>query len=112
MPSTNYEYKIRTNCGEGYTEFSPTATFTTLPLKMGSQEIQVEIYPNPTDGKISIELSENTESVITFYDITGRQLNVISDENSNQYTILNYQGLVIIKIACDANVITKQVIVQ
>ena len=112
VPSTNYEYKIRTNCGEGYTEFSPTATFTTLPLKMGSQEIQVEIYPNPTDGKISIELSENTESVITFYDITGRQLNVISDENSNQYTILNYQGLVIIKIACDANVITKQVIVQ
>ncbi len=111
-PSSNYEYKVRTNCGEGYTEFSSTATFTTLPLRAGETETIVDIYPNPSDGNVIIKFNSPSTSEITFYDISGRQLNVEFNLDADKYSILNYKGLVIVKIASAENVITKQLIVQ
>ncbi|MFI5172833.1 MAG: T9SS type A sorting domain-containing protein, partial [Chitinophagales bacterium] len=61
-PATNYQYKVRTKCSDAsFGEFSALQNFTTLPLREGEidNEIEINIYPNPADNFITISLGSS-----------------------------------------------------
>jgi len=77
LSNTNYEYKVKTNCGaSGSSGFSPLLAFTTLPLKLmeGNEKETITIYPNPNSGKFIIMTNDLTdgEVFVSIMDIQGR----------------------------------------
>ena len=114
-PNTMYEYKIRTDCGEGYTDFSSVETFTTLPLRENLYSESISIFPNPSTGKFTILFPElNNGFKIEIYDITGSLLfeNMQLQNNQIQITVENYTGILMVRISDGGQTITKQIIIQ
>ncbi len=116
-PNTIYEYKIRTDCGEGYTAFSPISTFTTLPLRINTvTDASVVVFPNPSDGNITLQYPDNLSNVlIQLYDIKG---NLIAEKNTGttnaeyKFTIENYTGIVFIRISDETSTVIKKIVMQ
>ncbi len=76
MPSTTYEWKVRSNCEVESSGFSSIETFTTFPLREEKIELNdlINIYPNPTKGKINIVFDNQIENIVlvTILDISGK----------------------------------------
>ena len=115
-PNTTYEYKIRTDCGEGYTDFSSLETFTTLPLRENNlHSASIAIFPNPSKGEFTILFPElNNGFKIEIYDVTGNLLfeNMQLQNNQIQISVENYTGILMVRISDGEQTITKQIIIQ
>ena len=80
IAATTYEYKVKTNCGAfGSSGFSPLQTFTTLPLKLPSEDNAslITIYPNPNTGKFIVvtDADMDGEVYVSIMDIQGKLCN-------------------------------------
>ena len=104
-------YRIVTVCQHGESESSESVTATTSSIDENS--ISLNIYPNPTDGKFTIECSEMI--TIEVFDMVGQLVEKI-DVNANSRSIDASSwtnGVYTIRIATsDANIIVKQLIKQ
>ncbi|MBR3947240.1 MAG: choice-of-anchor J domain-containing protein [Bacteroidales bacterium] len=104
-------YRIVTVCQHGESESSESVTATTSSIDENS--ISLNIYPNPTDGKFTIECSEMI--TIEVFDMVGQLVEKI-DVNANSTSIDASSwtnGVYTIRIATsDANIIVKQLIKQ
>ncbi|MBC8172497.1 MAG: T9SS type A sorting domain-containing protein [Chitinophagales bacterium] len=109
-PETTYEYKVRTKCSDTeFGEFSSLDNFTTLPLRTGviSEELNVEIYPNPVLEEFTIEINSNNlqaEKIrISISNILGEEVlnktfEMISGKLSEKIILNQPAGVYIIKI--------------
>lgn len=91
-----YEWQIRTSCGNAVSGWSLLSTFTTNIVKTNDEEptdvlavsSDVNIFPNPTHDELNIEFSvtEYTQTIIKVVDMSGRtvkqvQLNAEAGKN-------------------------------
>jgi hypothetical protein len=82
LPSTEYEWKIRTKCVSNpkvYSAYSAVQHFTTKALKEGSEEgappaAALSAFPNPfsDEATIRIAVSENSDAELALYDMQGK----------------------------------------
>jgi hypothetical protein len=83
-PNTNYEFQVRTNCGNSASPYSASELFTTAGSK-GTTAVVTEtgngisLYPNPTNDVINIDLSveEFTSTTIKVMDMSGRVVKTV-----------------------------------
>jgi hypothetical protein len=77
LGSTNYEYKVRTNCSFGNSVFTAVETFSTPAPKTGNMNdqrtIQVDLYPNPASSYIFVnyEMEADENAMIRVRDVLG-----------------------------------------
>ena len=78
-PGKTYEYQLRTHCLNGYTsDWTPLATFKTLPAKYFEEENAVAsvLYPNPASDILNLYVEADEAQSLTFsvYDVSGKEL--------------------------------------
>lgn len=79
VAGSNYQYRVRTQCAEGWKAFTAMSSFNTLALKEGVEEEgaqpTLEIYPNPADEYITISSDiEINHAEIEMFDMAGRSV--------------------------------------
>ncbi len=128
IPNTSYQYKIKTVCGAETSPFSSLFNFTTLPLKAGEVNLNLEIYPNPGSDQITVfsppsavlspQSSIGNASII-ITDISGKiiyQNEVTFPETiidvSNYASGIYFVKVIPIAIGIDGNAITEKIIVE
>ncbi|REE25152.1 putative secreted protein (Por secretion system target) [Winogradskyella pacifica] len=83
-------------------------------LGVGDRNIlnAIKVYPNPTDGQVSIMLPSTNEVKITVYDLNGRLL--LSKVNTSDNFIINLEqyeaGVYVLKIKIDENETIKRIV--
>jgi len=58
---TDYEWKIRTRCADGFSAFSAIQTFSTASCRLSDDnagETSILVFPNPATGIVHVDLSE------------------------------------------------------
>lgn len=118
MPSSTYEWKVKSNCGPESSDFSTIQTFTTLPMKEGflEEDKLISVYPNPTSGKVLIwfEKTLSTPSNIYITDISGKyysQIYPLIENEMLQFDISNYpSGIYILKIITDGKEFIQKIV--
>ena len=102
---TQYEYRIRSRCPEGWTSYGGIQTFTTLSGRIpgGVKLLEYEeitlnhLFPNPTADVLKLDYSLEVEGdvVIAVYDMLGRQVLVQKyfQEDGTQKVALDVSNL-------------------
>ncbi|HYV92511.1 MAG TPA: choice-of-anchor L domain-containing protein [Chitinophagales bacterium] len=126
LPNTTYKWKVKTYCTiepNLMSDWSAEQTFTTGSLKSdaSSREVIFEVYPNPFSSSASILFSvwQDSRVQIELYDLTGRKLQTVLDENvaaGNQEVNLNrnqlHSGIYLIKLSINSDVMMKKVVIE
>ena len=94
---TTYEYQLRSKCTvnpTAWSAFTPIATFST-PLRLGESEMTfVNVYPNPSNGLVNINVSDNGTLVV--FDAIGREVARRAVENKTTLTLTDLpEGLML-----------------
>jgi hypothetical protein len=75
-------------------------------------DVNVNIYPNPFNEQITIQLSENGNYDVDVYDMSGKLL--LSEKHNNSLITLNLndlnQGQYLVKIQEDENIIIRKIV--
>ncbi|MEO5673609.1 MAG: T9SS type A sorting domain-containing protein, partial [Chitinophagales bacterium] len=109
-------------------EWSEKQFFTTGSLRSGALEevsfpIEVDVYPNPfiSSTTISFSLEQYSKVQIELYDVAGRKLQTLLDENValGDYSLPLGEvggalsaGIYFIKISINAEAMMKKVVIQ
>ena len=88
-PNTVYEYQVRTKCSVNpntFSNYSPIQQFTTL-LRLGENElpINVQLYPNPSNGDVTFN-SNGLVGTLEIFDAVGKL--ILHQPVSNSQTTL------------------------
>ncbi|MBC8047307.1 MAG: T9SS type A sorting domain-containing protein [Fimbriimonadaceae bacterium] len=79
IPETTYGFRVKTVCYEEgiISPYGPVYYFTTAPLKEGEFGQQINVYPNPAQDIVNVELGDNQKgSIIELYNMLGEKMNV------------------------------------
>lgn len=90
LPSTDYEWKVRTKCVASpsiFSAYSPIINFTTnaakefLSTTSEQHEEAVLVYPNPFSTSATVEFFLNKESRVktTLWDVQGRKIQILDE---------------------------------
>ena len=77
QPNTTYDYQMRTKCSISpltWSNYTSIQTFTT-PLRLGDNEnnLQVQLYPNPSNGNVTFN-SNGLVGTLSIYDAVGKTI--------------------------------------
>jgi len=122
---TGREYYIWINSRDEFWNYSGTMLTITVPhdystlangaanktksalLESGSQELSVNIWPNPTADNFSLELNspESPDAVISVFDLTGRLIHdmVVQDSQTIQFGEELMPGIYIVNVRNGSN---------
>ncbi|MBS1656496.1 MAG: T9SS type A sorting domain-containing protein [Bacteroidetes bacterium] len=68
LPNTQYDWAVKSVCDQGSlsSDWSETQTFTTKPLRLENdvEEIAFNVFPNPSAGVFTVELTVNDEETM------------------------------------------------
>lgn len=126
LPGTKYTWQVRTICQTSpnvLSDWSHKQTFTTGGLKSGvpQEEAALDIYPNPlaSSAVISFFMQEDSRVQIELYDVAGKKLQTLLDENAsagNHVIDLNRDrltaGVYILKLSMNEKETIKKLIIQ
>ncbi|MBO4873687.1 MAG: T9SS type A sorting domain-containing protein [Bacteroidales bacterium] len=73
-------------------EFSPTYGIGGFVSKEDFNVNDFSIYPNPTDGKIKIDLLSGQSSKVEIFDINGRRLQIMDVTGNSTIDLSNYKA--------------------
>ncbi len=73
-------------------EFSPTYGIGGFVSKENISVNDFCIYPNPTNGKIKIELQSGQSSIVEIFDINGRRLQIMDVNGNSTIDLSNYKA--------------------
>lgn len=87
-PGTQYDWSVKSVCdvvNNISSNWSAIQNFNTKPLKLGeedSDEIWMEVYPNPlTEASVlSLFVSQSSRFTFELFDLTGRKIATVADE--------------------------------
>ena len=89
-PSTNYEWHVRSICNDGGNRpYAPLQSFTTPSLRLAASATTIGIYPNPTNGELTVEyhVEESTQASLQILEVNGRVVSnasVTAQEGQNR----------------------------
>ena len=90
-------------------EFSPTYGIGGFVSKENISSDDFCIYPNPTDGKIKIDLLSGQSSIVEIFDINGRRLLIMDVIGNSTIDLSNYKaGTYIVRANGKNKVVVKE----
>ncbi len=98
--NTKYEYRIRTGCGSSnYSCWSVSNIFNTIANSINDidKSNSIKIYPNPTNGTLTIESEDIEIGDIKIYDLNGRLVFNKEYKSEIDISILN-EGIYLLKL--------------
>jgi len=124
--NTEYKWQVKNICATQpsvSSDWSAVQTFTTAALKSGgtSNETVFEVYPNPftSAAVISFSIHQNSKVHIELYDIAGRKLQHVLDENlgaGNHEVNLNRDqlnsGIYFVRLLINDEVTMKKIVIE
>ena len=122
-PCTFYQYQVQTICPIGSSEFSPMTIFKTL-CTVGNYNVQgvanINIFPNPVDDKLRIDLDliSQKDISIQLFNTSGQLIHATDfgtrSQGHNQLFLKNLDyiptGLYILKIKLGNQFLLKKII--
>jgi hypothetical protein len=101
IPSTTYEYQLRSQCdntGTAFSNYTTLNTFTTLSLRLEEQNNTIiKLFPNPTNDIINLEINSNSDCDLSFtiFDVLGKEVlsNQLNIRSGNSTSKLNLNQL-------------------
>ncbi len=118
--NTEYEWKIRSKCGEEFSAFSEIQTFSTASCRIVNDKDElthVLIFPNPSTDIISIDVNKfNSDEIgVEIYNLMGEKVfteNFIGDKVI-EIDIVNFaKGNYVIKINSEEAMAVEGIIIQ
>jgi len=123
---TEYEWYVETHCSNGETSVpSPVQSFTTTGCKTSEedllnqevQEISANVYPNPMQDYLQVEIANDTEtaSVVSLIDVSGRLIaekehDAQSRDKLSFKTANLEKGIYFLKIESSKGILSKKLI--
>ncbi|MEL6719165.1 MAG: T9SS type A sorting domain-containing protein, partial [Bacteroidota bacterium] len=102
VPGVTYEWRVRSNCSDGMSDFSTIANFTAgssaADIENRSGEIEMtshinaKVYPSPTSNLLNVVSGQRIEE-IQILDMTGKIISIIRTTAHNTTTQLNISYL-------------------
>lgn len=130
-PSTQYKWWVRSKCGNTFTAWSSSLTFSTLSAKLSGTdegdminadegEITIRLFPNPASGGIYIQFSNSVVSsgTVRIISVDGKELlsktfSTDEDRNSVQVGTAHLpRGIYLLILFTDGNIITEKIILE
>ncbi len=98
MPSTTYEYRLKSTCGSGFGYYSSTGTVTTgAAARIGAGFVLDAVYPNPAHDMLNLglDLEKAGDVVISVRDVLGKVVRnqVIAGTEGIQTPTVEVNGL-------------------
>ncbi len=93
MSGTNYKYKLKTKCTNGWTNWSPKVDFSMPSSRYMIQNEAIRVFPNPTTEHLNIALNINNSQKVAFsiYNSLGTLMQTYI--TFGQLTTINTQDL-------------------
>ena len=113
IPNTTYQYRVRTDCNASGTfnsGYTAVGTFST-PLRLGEGNDHIlSLYPNPSDGVVTINYTKNYS--VRIFNLLGEvvYLNEVSNNDESltiDLTHLN-NGIYVVSVSSEEGVMTQR----
>jgi hypothetical protein len=93
ISGTEYQARLRTNCGNIFSNWSNTYLFNTASFRLALAENKVRAYPNPTAGRLFLQLTEVAPIQWSVYDLKGVKMLEDSDNPASELLELKLEDL-------------------
>jgi hypothetical protein len=113
-PQTEYKMKVRAVCSDGeVSSWSDEYVFNTIQQGIEDAEViaNVDIYPNPTDGKIAFKSSNLKVEKIEILNSLGEVV-YFSEKLPKEYNFEDKKGIFFINIYTEKGVQTRKIVVK
>jgi hypothetical protein len=113
-PQTEYKMKVRAVCSDGeVSSWSDEFVFNTIQQGIEDAEIveNVDIYPNPTSGKISFKANNLRVEKIEILNLLGEVV-YYSDKLPEEFDFENKKGIFFVNIYTEKGIQTKKIVVK
>jgi hypothetical protein len=113
-PQTEYKVKVRAICPNGeVSSWSDEYMFNTIQQGIEDAEViaNVDIYPNPTDGKIAFKSSNLKVEKIEILNSLGEVV-YFSEKLPKEYNFEDKKGIFFINIYTEKGVQTRKIVVK
>ncbi|MEM6698501.1 MAG: T9SS type A sorting domain-containing protein, partial [Bacteroidota bacterium] len=101
---TTYEWRVRSNCNDGTSDWSVTCEFTAGTSSSGGcgagviddpriGVFQLVAYPNPTDNELNIQLNLPTQGNLRLIDVVGRTVFEVAVASGHSLQQINVNDL-------------------
>ena len=110
--ASSYDVQVVAHCTNGIpSEPSATITFMTVGIDDYTLDNTVSLYPNPTNGKVYVESSDNMENV-EVYDAYGKLLGTETvNSNVANVDLTGYaKGTYFVRVTTEKGIVTKRVV--
>lgn len=102
---TDYDFYVRGLCGDtAYTDWMYTSCHTDSlprtdpPVGLDAVEQQVRVYPNPAQGRVTVDMADAKVQGVKLYSIEGRELLSAPPAQGQMVIDLPYKGLFVIEV--------------
>ena len=113
-PQTEYKMKVRAVCSDGeVSSWSDEFVFNTIQQGIEDAEIveNVDIYPNPTSGKISFKANNLRVEKIEILNVLGEVV-YFANKLPEEFDFGNKKGIFFVNIYTEKGIQTKKIVVK
>ncbi len=114
MANTNYKYKLKTKCSNGWTNWSSNFTFSTPPsfssdIMSRKAATDIQVFPNPASYFVELSLQKEA-TLISICDLNGKVLKeIIPISTTERIDIQNWStGMYLLSVRYDDGTITTK----
>ena len=109
QPATNYSAYVVANCDNDVSEPSNTVTFSTMTDGIADYELATSLYPNPNNGRFTINNEQVIINNVQVYDVYGKLLKTVEvNGNTAELDVRELSaGMYFVRISTEKGVVTK-----
>ncbi|MBR6063244.1 MAG: T9SS type A sorting domain-containing protein [Bacteroidales bacterium] len=89
-----------------------SVTYTVTPVGIHDMQQQVSIYPNPTSGDVTLDLSGLNAKTVELFSMNGQLLNTVVPTDETMTLSLNQYaaGIYFVRIHTDNGITTQKIV--
>ena len=107
-PNTPYQVRVQAVCDELTSDFA-MISFNTLPDGIADYELGITLYPNPNNGRFTINNEQLTINNVQVYDVYGKLLKTVeAGDHTVELDVRELaSGMYFVRISTEKGVVTK-----
>ncbi|MBR4787577.1 MAG: fibronectin type III domain-containing protein [Bacteroidales bacterium] len=107
-PNTPYQVRVQAVCDELTSDFA-MISFNTLPDGIADYELGITLYPNPNNGRFTINNEQLIINSVQVYDVYGKLLKTVEvDANTIELDVRELSsGMYFVRISTEKGMVTK-----